>query len=174
MFKNSQANARIYEYMPMFSADTVRYISFAAYDRMNFDPDVLIITAKVAQAEVILRASTYDTGQMWNTKNTTCLACAWLYAYPYLNGEINYTVSGLGFSMKARRVLPEGLIIIAVPNDKILPLFANLSEMNWHPDWFDMGRDAFVEEVKKRSTALGEKLGAPSNFVLNPHIGNMQ
>ncbi|HSW58631.1 MAG TPA: DUF169 domain-containing protein [Dehalococcoidales bacterium] len=162
MFKNAQANARIYEYMPLLSANSVNYASFAPLKKLKFDPDILIITASVAQAEVILRASTYDTGKMWSNKGTTCLACAWMYAYPYLTGEINYTISGLGFSMKARGVLPDGLFIFSVPNDKILPLIDNLNDMEWHPDWFDMGREGFIEAVTTRSKELGKKLGAPS------------
>jgi uncharacterized protein (DUF169 family) len=164
MFKNAQANARIYEYMPVLSANSVAYAALAPIKRMKFDPDILIITAKVSQAEVILRASTYDTGKMWTNKGTTCLACAWIYAYPYLTGEMNYSISGLGFSMKARGVLPEGLMILAIPNDKILPLIDNLNDMDWHPDWFDMGRERFIEAVTERSGALGKELSSPSSF----------
>ncbi len=166
MFKNAQANARIYEYIPVLSPETVAYAAFSPVQKMKFDPDILIITAKVSQAEVILRASTYDTGKMWSNKGTTCLACAWIYAYPYLTGEMNYTISGLGFSMKARNVLPEGLMIISIPNDKILPLIDNLNDMEWHPDWFDMGREGFIEAVTERSKTLGKKLSSPSNFEL--------
>jgi uncharacterized protein (DUF169 family) len=166
MFKSAQANARIYEYMPVLSSKSVAYASFAPIKKMKFDPDVLIITAKVSQAEVILRASTYDTGKMWSNKGTTCLACAWIYAYPYLSGEMNYTISGLGFSMKARGVLPEGLMIMSIPNDKILPLIDNLKDMEWHPDWFDMGREGFIKTVTERSKALGKKFKSPSNFEL--------
>ncbi len=166
MFKNAQANARIYEYMPLLSANSVAYASFTSTKKMKFDPDILIITAKVSQAEVILRASTYDTGKMWSNKGTTCLACAWIYAYPYLTGEMNYTISGLGFSMKARGVLPEGLMIISIPNDRILPLIDNLNDMEWHPDWFDMGREGFIEAVTERSKELGKKLSSPSHSEL--------
>jgi hypothetical protein len=38
--------------------------------------------------------------------------------------------------------------------------------MEWHPDWFDMGRAGFIEAVKERSKALGQKLSSPSNFEL--------
>jgi hypothetical protein len=95
---------------------------------------------------------------MWQSKNTTCLACAWIYAHPYLTGEMNWTVSGLGYSMKARGVLPDGLIIISFPFDTIGPLIANLKEMDWEPYWFKLGREGFIKEVKKRSGGLGKKL----------------
>lgn len=154
MFKNPQANSRIYEYMPRLSDESVKYISLASIEKMNFDPDILIITATVSQAEVILRASSYDNGKLWSNKSTTCLACAWIYAYPYVSGEINYTITGLGYSMKSRRVFPEGLFIISIPNDKILPLLDNLKDMDWHPDWFDMGREEFIRQVELRTKQL--------------------
>ncbi len=157
MFKNAQANSRIYEYIPTLSKGSVKYIALAPLDKMEFEPDVLIITATVSQAEVILRASSYASGEMWSNRGTTCLACGWIFTYPYVSGKINYTISGLGFSMKARGVLPEGLMIISVPADRILPLIDNLKEMEWHPYWFDLGREKFIEEVQKRSQALGKE-----------------
>ncbi len=164
MFKNAQANSRIYEYIPVLSPNSVKYLSLASLDQMSFDPDVLIITASISQAEIILRASTYSNGQIWSNKGTTCLACSWIFAYPYVKGEINYTISGLGFSMKARGVLPEGLMIISIPSDRILSLIDNLQNMEWHPYWFDLGREGFIDEVKKRSSELGRELSSPSSF----------
>ncbi len=161
MFKNPGANRRIYDYVPHLPLQSVNYISHASIDKMTFDPDLLIITADTRQAEILLRASSFSDGKMWHAKGTTCLACAWIYAHPYLSGEMNYTVSGLGFSMKARHVLPEGLFIITFPFDTIGPLIENLKVMEWEPYWFKLGRDGFVEEVKKRSTALSRELGQP-------------
>ncbi|MGD0794598.1 MAG: DUF169 domain-containing protein [Dehalococcoidales bacterium] len=159
MFKNPGANRRIYDYVPALPQDSVKYIAHASLDRMTFEPDLLIFTATPRQAEIILRASSFSDGKMWHAKATTCLACAWIYAHPYLSGEINYTVSGLGFSMKARGVLPDGLIIITFPFNAIPSLIDNLKEMAWEPYWFKLGREGFVTEVKKRSQALARKLG---------------
>jgi uncharacterized protein (DUF169 family) len=125
---------------------------------MNFEPDLLIFTASVTQAEIILRASSFTDGKMWHAKGTTCLACAWIFAHPYLSGEMNYTISGLGYSMKARRALPEGLIIITFPFDAISPLIENLNDMEWEPYWFNLGRDGFIKEVQKREKELIEGL----------------
>ena len=159
MFKNAGANRRIYDYVPNLAKNSVKYIAHASIDQMNFEPDLLVITASVPQAEIILRASSYTDGKMWNAKATTCLACAWIYAHPYLTGEMNYTISGLGFSMKARGVLPDGLMIITFPFDTIPSLIDNLQEMDWDPYWFHLGRDGFYAEVKKRSGEIFEKLG---------------
>ena len=164
MFRNTAANRRIYDYVPILPKDSVEYVIHASIDQMTFDPDILIITANTTQAEIILRASSFSDGKMWNFKGTTCLACAWIYAHPYLNGEMNCTVSGLGYSMKARQVLPEGLFIIIFPFDHISGLIENLQEMEWEPYWFNLGREGFVSENKKRSGELAQQLGEPLHY----------
>jgi hypothetical protein len=60
--------------------------------------------------------------------------------------------------MKARQVLPDGLIIISIPFNLISSLIENLKEMEWEPYWFKLGRDGFIDEVKKRSEELFKKL----------------
>ena len=68
MFKTPSANRRVYDYVPVLPRDSVRYIIHASLDDLTFDPDILIITANPAQAEVLLRASSYSDGRMWNAK----------------------------------------------------------------------------------------------------------
>ncbi len=158
MFKNAGANRRIYDYIPLLPKDSVKYIIHSPVDKLTADPDFLIFTANPTQAEIILRASSYANGKMWSFKGTTCLSCAWIYAHPYLNGEINMTVSGLGYSMKARGVLPEGLLIITVPFDLLSGLIENLKDMEWEPYWFKLGREGFIKEVKRTSSELAQEL----------------
>lgn len=55
-------------------------------------------------------------------------------------------------------ILTEGLMIISVPFDLICPLTENLRDMEWHPDWFDLGREGFIEKVKGSSKRLAEEL----------------
>lgn len=157
MFKTASANRRVYDYVPVMPRDTVRYIIHASLDRLTFDPDVLIITANATQAEVLLRASSYSDGRMWNAKGSTCLACAWFYAYPYLTGQLNYGISGLGFSMKARQVLPEGLVIISIPGEMLPMMIANLQDMEWEPEWFRLGRDGFVQGVQDLEARISKE-----------------
>ena len=158
MFKNPGANRRVYDYISLLPKDSVKYIIHASVDKLSADPDFLIITANPTQAEIILRASSYANGKMWSFKGSTCLSCAWIYAHPYLNGELNCNISGLGYSMKARGVLPEGLLIITVPFDLLPGLIENLKEMEWEPYWFKLGRDGFVKEVRKRAGEMAQEL----------------
>ena len=57
MFKTTAANRRVYEYMPLLGKDTIKCILYAPIDNLPTDPDIMVITANTAQAEVILRVS---------------------------------------------------------------------------------------------------------------------
>jgi uncharacterized protein (DUF169 family) len=150
MFRNPAANRRVYDYIPVLPKDSVKYIIHAPLDQMQFDPDILIVTANVQQAEVIMRASSYTSGKMWTMKGTTCLSCAWLYAYPYLSGELNFSITGLGFSMKARHVLPEGLFVIAIPYNLLLGMIDDLNDLEWDPYWFHLGgSEGFIKKTEE-------------------------
>jgi uncharacterized protein (DUF169 family) len=167
MFKTPSANRRVYDYIPVLPRDTVRYVIHSSLDQLTFDPDLLIVTANTAQAEILLRASSYSDGRMWNAKGSTCLACAWIYAYPYLRGELNYGISGLGFSMKARQVLPDGLIVVSIPAEMLSMMIENLEDMEWEPDWFDLGRDGFIDGVKDLEARISRDY--PPESVWEPH-----
>ena len=42
MFKNALANRRVYDYIRVLPKDSVKYIIHASYDKMTFDPDLMI------------------------------------------------------------------------------------------------------------------------------------
>lgn len=149
MFRDDNANRRVYEYLPKLAKDSVKYIIFSPVDKLTVDPDLLIVTADATQAEVLLRASSYSSGKMWSSRGTTCLSCAWVYVYPYLSGELNYTVTGFGYGMKARQVFPSGLIVLSIPFDMLATMMEDLQEMEWDPDWFHMDNDEFVKNQIK-------------------------
>jgi len=133
IYKEARANRRIYNYIPKMAKGTVRYVAFSPLDKIPFEPDLVIMAATPPQADILLRAYCYTSGKMITTKSTPVLLCAWLYAYPYLSGELNYSVSGLGFGMKTRKVLPEGLIVLSFPYDSLPMLIDNLKDMEWVP-----------------------------------------
>jgi uncharacterized protein (DUF169 family) len=149
IYKEPRANRRIYNYIPKMAKGTVRYVAFSTLDKMNFEPDLLIIAATPPQAEVLVRAYCYTSGKMITTKSTPVLICAWLYAYPFLSGELNYTVTGLGFGMKARKVLPEGLILFSFPYDSLPMLIENLKDMEWVPPLHRLSEEEKEKQFQK-------------------------
>ncbi|OGO30791.1 MAG: hypothetical protein A2Z29_03835 [Chloroflexi bacterium RBG_16_56_11] len=157
-FKDVRANRRIYQYLPRLARGSVDYLAFAPIDKLNFEPDLLIILASVSQAEIFIRAKAYTTGEMWTARGTPVAGCTWLYLYPYQTGEMNLTITGFGFGMKSRRLFPEGRILLSIPWDKLPGIIKNLEEMEWVPESYTLGPEghkkkvqSIVEELKKEA-----------------------
>lgn len=157
LFKEARANRRIYHYIPKLGKGTVRYVSFSPLDKLTFEPDVLIITAQVNQAEILLRALCYSTGKMITTHTTPAMMCAWIYIYPFVSGELNYAISGLGAGMKSRGVLPEGLMIISIPHDLLPMIVENLQEMEWVLPAYTLSEDEKRVYFQKAVDALRQE-----------------
>jgi uncharacterized protein (DUF169 family) len=152
VYDSPRSASRLYQHIYKIDRGAVNYVTFAPLDKLIFDPDVLIITANTSQTEIILRASSYRTGDMWLSKYTAALGCDWLLIYPYLSGELNYVTTGLGFGMRRRHIFPEGLHMISIPFDKIQPLLDTLSNMPWVPEPY---KENGLEYVKNLRIKLG-------------------
>ncbi len=149
IYQEARANRRIYQHLPRLTKDTVRYVAFSTVDKLSFDPDIIVFTANVSQAEILLRALSYATGKPLTTRTTPAIMCAWLFIYPFVSGEANYSVTGLGYGMKVRKVFPEGLFLISVPYDLLPALKTNLQEMQWVLPAYDLSDDEINDYFKK-------------------------
>jgi uncharacterized protein (DUF169 family) len=158
VFKDDRANRRIYQHLARLPKGSISYVAFAPLDKMTFTPDILIIMAAISQAEIFNRARSYTSGEIWQAKGTTVAGCSWMYIYPYLTGEINFTVTGFGFGMKARRLFPEGRILLTIPWDRLADILKNLAEMEWVPESFNIG----PEGHKKKMQRIREELSKES------------
>jgi len=156
-FKDDRANRRIYQHLPRLSRNSISYVSFAPLDKMTFEPDEMIIMASVSQAEIFNRARSYTTGEAWSARGTVVAGCAWLYIYSYLTGEINFTVTGFGFGMKARRLFPEGRILLTIPWDRLSDILTNLAEMPWVPESFALGPEGHKKKMQKIREELAKE-----------------
>jgi len=131
LFEDTRSASRLYNYIPKIGRGLVNYVVFSRLDELSFDPDVLIFLAKTHQTEVLLRAMSYRTGKMWSSKYSPAIGCAWIYIYPYLTGELNYTITGLGHGMKRRNLFPEGRQLISIPFDLMPSILDALEAMPW-------------------------------------------
>jgi uncharacterized protein (DUF169 family) len=150
VFRDTRAASRLYHYISKIAKGVVNYVAFSPLDKLPFDPDVLFILANSSQAEVLLRAMSYKTGKMWSSRYSSAIGCSWLLIYPYLNGEINFISTGLGFGMKRRKLFPEGLQIISVPFDQLPSLLQTLREMPWVPGPFKPDGLEYVKRLRKK------------------------
>jgi len=131
LFEEARANRKVYQYLPRMLKGSVNCVAFSAIDQIIFDPDVLVITANVIQTYHLMRALSYSSGEMWSAKGTPVAACSWIYIYPVLTGELNFTITGISLGMRALKVLPEGLIILSIPWTKLPMIMENLQRMSW-------------------------------------------
>ena len=154
LYDEARANRKIYQYLPKMLKGSVKYVVFSPIDQLNFDPDVLIVTANAGQAQLILRALAYSSGDPWSCKGTPVAACSWIYIHPVISGELNFTITGIGVGMRALQVFPAGLIIISIPWTKLPMIMENLEKMRW-----TLVSDTLTaEENKKRFKTLFEDL----------------
>ena len=150
IYESQRAASRLYLHIPRIGKGVVHYVAFAPLDKLDFDPDVLILTADTDQTEILLRALSYKTGQMWVSRMTPAIGCAWIYVYPYLKGELNYTIAGLGHGMRRRELFPQGRQIISIPFDLLPSILQTLREMPWELPAFKPDGMEYVKNLLGR------------------------
>ena len=150
IFEEPRSASRLYQYIPRIGKGVVNYIAFSPFNKLPFDPDVLVILAKTSQTEILLRAMSYRTGEMWSSKFSPAIGCAWIFTYPYITGELNYAITGLGHGMKRRKLFPEGQQLISIPFDLLPSILQTLQDMPWvlpayKPDGLEFVRRLLIE-----------------------------
>jgi uncharacterized protein (DUF169 family) len=147
IFEEPRSASRLYHYIPRITKGVVNYVAFSPLNKLPFDPDFLILLAKTGQTEILLRAMSYRTGKPWLSKYSPAIGCAWIYVYPYLSGELNYTITGLGHGMRRRKLFPEGQQLVSIPFDILPSILQALKDMPWVLPAFEPDGDQFVKGV---------------------------
>ncbi|MBN2122960.1 MAG: DUF169 domain-containing protein [Deltaproteobacteria bacterium] len=155
IFESPRSASRLYLHIPKIGRGVIHFVSFAPVDKLSFEPDLLLLLADAAQTEILLRAMSYRTGEMWESKFTAAIGCAWTYVYPYLTGKLNYSVTGLGHGMKRRRLFPEGRQLVSIPFDLFPSLLRTLEEMPWELPAYKPDGQEFVKKVLMDLDAIG-------------------
>jgi uncharacterized protein (DUF169 family) len=150
IFEEARVNERLSENAPKMPPGNINYVVFSPLERITFEPDLLFLITTTSQAEIVLRALSYSTGEVWSSKVTSVGACAWMFVYPYQNGKVNYVATGLTFGLKAKKVYPEGRMIFTIPYDCIPIITRNLEKMEWVlPSYTDDTREKFMARRKR-------------------------
>lgn len=158
VYDDARANRSIYTNMYKVEKDTVKYVLFSPLKTLSFDPDLLIVTANTQQAEIILRAMSYRTGNAWNAKGTTVVGCVYLYMYPYLTGKLNLLIGGLHHGMRARQLYPEGWLFLSIPFHLLPEIVNNLKTMQWDLPQYSWGKERHIERMKEIAKELKEEM----------------
>jgi uncharacterized protein (DUF169 family) len=153
IFEDARANRKIYQQQPKM-ASGIKYVVFSPLDKLTFEPDLLFLMASVSQAEIVMRAMSYSTGEIYSSNMSGVGACSWLFVYPFITGKVNYVVTGMGFGMKSRQVFPEGWMLIVIPYNWLPIIARNLKEMDWVLPSFTDGREKFMERDERIKAEL--------------------
>lgn len=149
VFRTTLPNARLHASYPMMKEGTVNYVEFCPLDLCDFHPDLLLIVAETAQAEILMRATSYISGDLWESRCSSVASCAWMYVYPLFSGKVNFCITGMHHGVKRRRLYPAGMHMISIPYQKLDEVFTALGEMPW--ELVSMRED---EEGKAQMAAL--------------------
>lgn len=131
LFRTTAPNARLHNTYPTLYPGSVNFVTFCPVSMCDFDPDLVICVANTEQADIIMRATSYISGDLWESKLSCAVSCSWMYVYTYLSGRVNYCVTGMHHGMKRRKVYPAGLHIISIPYQKLDEVVTALGEMPW-------------------------------------------
>ncbi len=160
IFQEARANYSFYKHVPKFDGGVVNYVAFSPLDKLTYEPDVLVLTATPAQAEIVLRAMTYSTGEMYESRTTPVMGCAWTFIYPYQSGKVNFLTPALVHGMKGRGLFPENAMLISIPYQWLPAISANLKEMQIHlPS--HVSKEKYLAEFGKIMGELVEEAKAP-------------
>ena len=121
----------LYQNLPTIIKGTVKYVEFCPVADCDFDPDLVVFVASLPQADIIMRATSWISGEPWESKSSPVLSCAWMYAYPVISGKVNHITTGFYHGLKRRKLYPEGLRMISVPFQKLPEFEKGLCEMDW-------------------------------------------
>ena len=71
------------------------------------------MSAPAEKAELVMRAMTYSTGEMYKSSCTPVMGCSWLLIHPFKTQEVNFIVPALVHG-------PHGLSLIHISNTLFL------------------------------------------------------
>ena len=155
LFRTAAANARLYHEAAVLKRGVCNYVVFCPVTLCNFNPDLVICIAPAEKAQLILRATSYISGDLWESKCSYVMSCAWTYVYPYVSGKVNHLFTGMHFGLQIRQTYPQGLHIITIPYQKLDEVVTALTEMEYMP--LELRTDA---ESRAKSEKLRTRLDA--------------
>ncbi len=167
MYRSPSACRKLYQEMPVIERGTVNYVQFAPVSICDFDPDLIMCVADLPKAEILMRATSYISGDFWESKSSPVISCAWMYAYTVISGKVNHITTGYYHGLRRRKAYPAGLEMIAIPFQKIDEVVAALDEMPWTAIAFRED-DESRAELKKRMNHWQE-MAAESNSTVDLH-----
>ena len=160
VFEEARCNQNLYRFVPRFDKGNVNYVLFSPVEQLTYEPDVLVISAKPEQAEIVMRAMTYSTGEMYKSACTPVMGCAWLLIHTFKTGEVNFIVPALVHGLHGRQLYPADTLLIGIPYRWIPVILSNLERMPLHLEGHQ-SKSAYYPEFAGILADLSEKAKTP-------------
>ncbi|MCL2126239.1 MAG: DUF169 domain-containing protein [Oscillospiraceae bacterium] len=160
VFDEARCNQHFYQFVPKLNKGIVNYVLFSPVEKLTYEPDVLVVAASPEKAEIVMRAMTYTTGEMYKSTCTPVMGCAWLLIHPYKTAEVNFLVPALVHGMHGRRLYSPDTLLIGIPYRWIPTILANLERMPLHLEGHK-SKEAYYEEFGGIIADLSEKAKNP-------------
>jgi uncharacterized protein (DUF169 family) len=166
VFRSPAANARLYHEAPMLKRGVCNFVVFCPVALCEFYPDLVICVANTQQAQLLLRATSYISGDLWESKSSYVMSCAWTYAYPYITGKVNHLFTGMHFGLQIQQTYPSGLHIVTIPFTKLDEVITALCEMKHVPMEIRKDRESQIktQEIHKRLDKLTADINLPNRL----------
>lgn len=165
LYSSPGISEEYYHNLPVVTERTINYVTFSRLDLCDFEPDLLLVFSDLKNAELILRASSYNSGGFWESCSSPIMSCAWTLAYPLKSGKMNYLSSSIPADISRNRAFPSGLIF-SIPSQRLGEIVTALETMPWKPIAFRNDRKS-IEEFKRRSDHW-EETGRKINVSYKP------
>jgi uncharacterized protein (DUF169 family) len=126
LFGSNRAAGRFIRSIPRLDFGTVKVVSFAPLEKTKIEPDVVVLICNATQGMKIAEAVAYESG-----KNATGLTgppiCSAVVAFPYLTGEVVYSLGDMGArrSMKVK----DDDIFVGIPAELLPDIVNNLGKL---------------------------------------------
>ena len=131
IYKTRSACMKLYQKLPVLVPGAVNYVVFAPLSICDFNPNLIVIFADDIKAEIIMRATSYISGDLWESISSPVISCSWMYAYPIISGKVNHITTGFYHGLRRRKIIRSGLRMISIPFNKIDEVVSSLYEMDW-------------------------------------------
>ncbi|MCX8033333.1 MAG: DUF169 domain-containing protein [Thermoleophilia bacterium] len=156
IYPEERANRRVYEHVTKLAEGSTYATAYAPVDKLTFDPDLLIIACdNLEQAERLLRATQWDTGDMIMSRMTYVMGCNWIFTFPYVSGQINTVWTGVCHGMKEHGLYPPGIPIVSIPWPHIDRVLRNIREMPWTLPLLSPDPQVKAEAYRRGNERLG-------------------
>ena len=164
LFRTAAANARLYHEATMLKRGVCNYVVFCPLDLCDFDPDLVICVAPTEKTQTLLRATSYISGDLWESKSSYVMSCAWTYTYPYVSGKVNHLFTGMHLGLQIRQAYPPGLHITTIPYQKLDEVVTALNEMEHVPLSLRADSESKLrnEKVRARLDKLAADITVPN------------